>query len=548
MAEIREFTAKGDLNAQPIEDAARSASFLAGQQEATGERVGRFKEESTRAGSQALRSFAGAADQWEKVQAQREISQGGAALMAAKNAKTQEWNAFISGDGVDPNDPTLADKFRDNLDEDLTKFQDSFATDSGKQWASQQVLSMKQHFFEKTAADMSTMAGAAAVNNHRVMTNQAQSMVQLDPSALPSTLGLMDRSTEATLESGNFTPDQVAKLRTAFQADKENIVVAAGRGMADANPEEFKKRLAEGWMPDYLDSDKRKSLDAYADSIINARKVDAKSAEAQQKKALKDAGDAFQNKVMAAGVQGNTYTPAPDAAEALTKFADQNKGAIDPSEVRANINFNETAAKAAASGENVIDNPQVVGDMVRRANLPAGSPRKLTNLEIYEAGISKSLNKDTVAKLVSMNGTVDPNFRQASDTLDTWLKTQRSRFVNNMGIPDPGGEEAFNQFSQQAYQTLWSGMEAGKQPVDIANAMTDSRNEASYYGRYVPSAVASKGKLNGLAYVSPTAPTFGLGTPQPMVQRGGNAAPAHENIVVGDGETPAQALARLKGK
>src|SRR5216684_6368571 len=92
------------------------------------------------------------------------ISEGAASFAKLQDSLTQQWNATAKN--ADPNDPTVADDFRSKVVEPaLETFKGQFNTENSQKFAEQKADSLRQHLFEKTAADQSTLAGIAVRKN-----------------------------------------------------------------------------------------------------------------------------------------------------------------------------------------------------------------------------------------------------------------------------------------------------------------------------------------------------------------------------------------------
>ena len=167
----------------------------------------------------------------------REISAGAAAgteIVAAANTK---WNEVAKK--ADPNDPSTGEKFlTETLEPALDKFKSGFNTERSQQWAEQFTAQYRKHMFEKTAGDMSKMAGdAVQLNIHRTV-NGLSSAVAADPSSLDFALKNVDHAISGTADSSpNLDAETAAKVKGQLsQQAKEAIVKAAVTGMITKNP------------------------------------------------------------------------------------------------------------------------------------------------------------------------------------------------------------------------------------------------------------------------------------------------------------------------
>ncbi|HEY1982962.1 MAG TPA: hypothetical protein VGH13_23020, partial [Xanthobacteraceae bacterium] len=156
----------------------------------------------------------------------QEISAGaknGTALIAQKE---QEWNNFIKDPGVNINDPTVAKKFIDeNIERALQNFQDGFSTQKSQAWATDFADRFRQHMFTKTSADMSTMAGAAAVRNTTETINTLGNATFNDPSSLNFARDTLKASVDGIVStSPTLTPDKAAEVRNELMDKGQRLL------------------------------------------------------------------------------------------------------------------------------------------------------------------------------------------------------------------------------------------------------------------------------------------------------------------------------------
>src|SRR5262245_31099350 len=110
----------------------------------------------------------------------REISTGAANLAALQDGTEREWNETVKQS--DPNDPSVAAKYVDEqLNPRLNKFKESFMTERGRAWAEARVDRFREHMFQRTSADMSTLAKEGVAVNFARTVNHLSSTVRQDP-------------------------------------------------------------------------------------------------------------------------------------------------------------------------------------------------------------------------------------------------------------------------------------------------------------------------------------------------------------------------------
>lgn len=224
----------------------------------------------------------------------KEISQGAAAYAALNDRLTQQWNERAKT--ADPNDPTVAAKFREEvLEPELEKYRGGFLTEGGQKFAEARVDNLRNHMFEKTAADMSSLAAKAVETNMRTTANSLSNTAMRDPTAVPHLLAQSDALVNDLVESApNLKGAASAKVRMDLtERMKENIVKAGAVGAIQNSPDP--EKTAQEWgakYPQYINGAELKQLAGAARTEIRARRVDAAYTEHLQEKAAQKASDA----------------------------------------------------------------------------------------------------------------------------------------------------------------------------------------------------------------------------------------------------------------
>lgn len=254
MAQIRQYDA-------PIEEmrpnsAGTEAYAMAGR------RVGQFYHQE---GDEIGGAIKAAGDTAERFQAHAEITHGALGLASIQADLTQKWNQTVTDPNVDPNDPMIAAKFnRDVVEPALEKFQDGFSSDYGSRWAEGRVDELRSHLFQKSAADMSTLAGVAVRTNVEKMANTWSSTSYNDPSSAADSIKAFDASMEATIATSNMNAEGVAAVREASQKAKEQIAQSALFGFIAKNPQaDYSKLVNDPVLGQYLKGTDPKQLQQY---------------------------------------------------------------------------------------------------------------------------------------------------------------------------------------------------------------------------------------------------------------------------------------------
>lgn len=481
MPNIREYTAT-DVQIRPNERGMQALSREAGalssqanSQEALGQaQLGAAQARAAGTASigktlgQAIDTVGGAYVKWET---NKQVSQGAAALAGITDDLTQAWNTAARDS--DPNDQSVAPAFREKtLEPALDKFVQGFSTEEGQQWAKQQANSMRQHFYEKTAADQATRAGVAAQQNFGVMANRLSNLAMSDPSSGDMALGLVDTSINAIVGSNpNLSAEAATKLRgTLGQAAKEAVAKSAMVGLINANPDAGLAALEAGKYADYIDGDTKKSLAGYAQEKKNAMETQARLDEAAQQRALTQAAKADENAIYTTTIQpdGSIALP-PDYMQKVMDHRIAFGAAGDDSAEM--IRFGQWAAEQANKPDTTRTDPNTYADFAERLNLPDTDPRRLKMSDVSAArrtGFLSDSDFQHFADGVAKPST--PAERQKDKTDKAYVDSFKSAITSSapMGLhQDAVGDQMFYQFQINATRIRAAYEKAGKSEDEI---------------------------------------------------------------------------------
>lgn len=293
MPQIREYTNQvnglqpTDQGVQAVAGAARRiGSNYASAADATSSVGNRF---ASNLGS-AIRD---AGDVAVKFVEHREISHGAASYATLNENLTKAWNDRAKT--ADPNDPTVAAKFREEaLEPALEKYRQAFVSEGGQKYADARVDSLRNHFVQKTSADMGTLAANAVAVNVRQMGNSMSNTAMNDPSAVPHLLEGLDSSVGAMVDSSpNVTGVVAAKAKAQLsESMREGIVKAGAIGaiQKSGDPEATAKAWGEKY-PQYISGADLKTLSANARQQLRADRQDRAYVEHLSKVAAQDQSD-----------------------------------------------------------------------------------------------------------------------------------------------------------------------------------------------------------------------------------------------------------------
>lgn len=286
MPQIKGYEAP-DLNLQPSErasDAAAAAARTIGHFNTVGAANIREAGQAISSGIEAAGSAA------VRYIEHREISHGAATYAALNDRLTNEWNEIAKK--ADPNDPTVAARFREEvLEPALQDYSKGFLTEGGLRFAENRVESIRNHMFTKTAADMSSLAAQAVSVNVGATANRLSNTAMNDPSSVPNLLKNADELVGGIVDSSpNIKGADSGKARMGLtEKMKEAIVKAGAQGAIAkaANPEAEAARWGQMY-PQYISGADLKTLSGNARSEIRARNYDHDLARRRANEIAKD--------------------------------------------------------------------------------------------------------------------------------------------------------------------------------------------------------------------------------------------------------------------
>ena len=318
MPNIRQFEAP-QLGLQPTEIGVEATAAAA-------RRGGAFYNQAAEAtqnlGQRAGSAIRDAGDAAVDYVAHQEISHGAATFAQLHANLTDQWNNTVKN--ADPNDTSVAGKFNETvLQPALDKFKGAFNTEKGQQWAEGHVDSLREHMFQKGAADMSTLAGDAVRVNVRQMTSAWTNTAFKDPSSTDFLLRTAESSINGIVSTSAVKGTDAARIRTeVMEKAKEDIVRAGMASVAKSGDENAVADFASRW-PQYANAQEGIQYAKAAKAYRRADQQDQDRAERLQDKHIQDAStdrrdeivkDAFSDKpsVSMRDVLSDQTLTAPD--------------------------------------------------------------------------------------------------------------------------------------------------------------------------------------------------------------------------------------------
>ena len=229
-----------------------------------------------------------------------EVSQGAAAGAAILNTKTAEWNKIASQPGA-ANDPDLAKNFlNDNLEPALEQYQNGFSTIKGQEWAQSHLDQIREHFTNKTSADMMNITGEQRVQDVLTQRNQYGSMIQQDPTAFDVASKQWKSYVDEMRKDAVFeSPENSAKLNTMYREGldefgKEQVKALADKGQFGAAQAALTAQGRAGNIVPQWQGE----LGKYITAAQKARQADQDHAYIQQERAQKQQDENFANRII----------------------------------------------------------------------------------------------------------------------------------------------------------------------------------------------------------------------------------------------------------
>lgn len=527
MPNIRQFENRQNL--QPDDRAARATSFAANTVRAS------YGEAGREIGS-GLQAFG---EQYSRIQAQQEISAGLAASAEIQDGFTTQWDVTLKN--ADPNDPSTAPQFRqENVEPALEAWVGTFQTEQGKQWATNRAASIRQHFFEKTAADQSFLAGRAAIQNIQQFSTGMSNTVLQDPTSLNMALGTVDQAILAIIEANPALDARTAanvstELRESL---RKELVKSAFIGMSRANPDAAMQALQDGFGATILDGTDRNQMYGFAESIKREKAQDARAEVAAQKAAQKEDFDTKRGAMYASMFKPDGSVVVPPGFHEQLVMMSQHPGA-DADAIKSLGDAAATATRAQIDGTYQRTSAATWQDLASRIGRPPTDPQALTGAMVDKAYAQGKLSQADWRFLNSAAAgtTSDPAqtaaMRQLNGSLDR-IKPLVDRSNLYSGRLDQSGIALYDDLHYDVYQKYNALIAEGKSPTEAATILTDPRDPRGIQAMLPAYQTTNK---QGLKVIQQRTQSTGGPTPIPQAPAAGSARKP--------GESPEDYLKRI---
>lgn len=394
-----------------------------------------------------------------------EIANGSANFAKLQNDLTQKWNDAAKN--ADPTDPTVAAQFREKVMEPaLQQFgEKGFLTEGGEKFAESHVNALRQHMFEKTSADMSTLAGEAVKVNAAKTINNLSSTVQQDPSSIDFALKTADSSFSGIVGSSpNLNAADAGRVKTELlQHAKEQIVKSAALGYIEKTGE-VPKWATDPKYADYINGAELKQLSQAARYYNRLNESDNRAARVQRDYEAKVDFNKKANDLEISTIPNNAgekpQLPS-DYWQKLRELGTHPGAALEPGRLRTMVTNGEALTDRLNKPEPIarISHDTTMGMLTR---IRASDASKLTdNGPIYEAYQQGKLN---TADFNFLNGEFN-NLRTPEGQM---LDKDRGNFSKSFARLIDGNMNATGEHSVLGTQRMYEfEMDARRQEADL---------------------------------------------------------------------------------
>jgi hypothetical protein len=387
--------------------------------------------------------------QHQEMQDTSSNSVAGAAAMADLSTKLQQSSAAAAAD------PANAQKhfqdFQSAMEDTISKIGTDNDTTAGQKNAERIQNTLREEFTRQSMGAQSIVAGQQVKTNLDTMSNTLAQAVSNNPTLLETGIAMLHGSVEDQLKAHNLSPEENARIRNEFtQPAIKGLGIAAFKSMAESNPQGALDQLQKGRFAGMFSGEEIGALTTYANSQAKAQTTAQRAAIEQQKQADEAAFNANASAIVGAYIQPDGSMAIPkNAPQAIVKLSLMPQA--KPGEIKSLADMTQTILKDQEKKIKATSDPMTYQSFATK--LTSGN---LSAQEVYEARTQGLLSdKDTSFYLRGINALrQDPAKKDAEKQFNQWAMSQKSAFTKPSGafnLPDPHGNEKFNQFYQDAH-------------------------------------------------------------------------------------------------
>lgn len=333
------------------------------------------------------------------------IGHGAAVYSSLFSDLTNRWNDLAKN--ADANDNSVQQGFTEKvLEPSLQKFTQGFENQPARaqEWATRQADSARQHFFEKTSADMGTRAADAAHKNATTLEMNMSNAAFNDPSVLEHASDTIKSSIDAMVKSSPYmTADMAFKAKTELTDRlQKSVAVSTAMGIGSRDPDQLIKELGSGKFDQYLDHAEQNKLLEAANRFKEQKFVTDNREYELKKRAQVEAAEGAKNDYVSAIISGKGLSAKDVAFD--PKLRPEDKENI--------VNF---AAEHARQLREKVDNtphPEMVRSLLNGMFDDAKNGVDFDPQEVRDTFTSGHLNPREEAELEARGNAMDKPFER----------------------------------------------------------------------------------------------------------------------------------------
>jgi hypothetical protein len=312
-----------------------------------------------------------------------------------------------------PDDPTVAARFREQAEGIYEKFRGGFTTDKGQKWAESRVEAMRSHFDTKILADEATRAGVAIKNNIDKFGNTMSGALYTNPEDLKFALSSVDdfiKQQKSTMP--NLDANTAARLDLEGQKIKEGHVKTAIMSRAMKNPAatieyiqsgDFQKEFGQ-----YIDKSTAIQVVKSAEEILRRETAQRRADQAEARRVANEKASAEAGRIVTSVIDPDTgqIRMPRNYMNLINDWQARNGVHADQGTASALVNF----GIARAGEPTLFTDPKVQEEIMVGLSLPPSDPRATTLDKLLVWNTNKLLSDDGFKQYVKIveNKTKDP--------------------------------------------------------------------------------------------------------------------------------------------
>lgn len=461
MANLQEFN-PGNLGLQPTE-VGEQAFAAAGRR--IGQSYNQVGQELTSLGGQVSGAIRDAGQTYLQYAEHKDISKASVDFATLQDNLIKQWNDTAKN--ADPNDPNVAKKFRDEvLEPALENFGSDLGTEKGQDFAQSHANALRQHMFEKTAADMSTLSGVAAKVNFEKTVNALSNTAMNDPSSLDHSLQIAESSIKGLAGSApNLSAADAARVTDeGLQHAKEQIVKSAAFGVIQ-NTGKVPSWATDPKYSPYINGTELKQFESAAKAQQKSNQLVDKQTQLvnrqlAEQNVQKSAGKAMTDNITFDPQTGQPIVDPKFFKDALAIARDNPNAPNAASVAHTMITWGESQQN---KGAKPVDDPATKTDLTDRM---FSQDKPTTTLDLMKARAAGKISDQTFKEMHGLVTELENGPLKGPIWQDMVAAVKGNMILNNQGLPgrDITGEANYAKWAQTFIPQYLAMSRAGTLP------------------------------------------------------------------------------------